>query len=221
MMSDRWVCLDVGEVLIDETRLWSTWADVLGIPRFTFLATLGGAIARGGDHREAFGLLGCDDWAERQPAVQDAYGGFRAEDLYADALPAIAALRAAGIGVAVIGNQPERRHAELLALGLEVDVLAMSDALGVQKPDPAFFARVLELLGGPPPDRVAYVGDRVDNDVLPSSAAGMHAVWLRRGPWGVLHRDVGGAATLEIESLAALAAAGPWAASTSLADRSP
>ncbi len=213
MTSDRWVCLDVGEVLIDETRLWSTWADVLSISRFTFLATLGGAIARGGDHREAFALLGCDDWAEREPAVQHAYGGFQPEDLYADALPAIASLRAAGIGVAVIGNQPERRHAELLALGLEVDVLAMSDALGVQKPDPAFFTRVLDLLGGPPPDRVAYVGDRVDNDVLPSAAAGMRAVWLRRGPWGVLHRDVEGAAALQIKSLSALAAAGPWAAS--------
>jgi FMN phosphatase YigB (HAD superfamily) len=32
------------------------------------------------------------------------------------------------------------------------------------------------------------VGDRVDNDVLPSIAAGMRAVWLRRGPWGVIQR---------------------------------
>jgi FMN phosphatase YigB (HAD superfamily) len=35
---------------------------------------------------------------------------------------------------------------------------------------------------------VAYVGDRVDNDVLPAMAAGMRAVWLRRGPWGVIQR---------------------------------
>ena len=40
-MSERWVCLDVGETLIDETRVWSTWADELGIPRLTFLAALG------------------------------------------------------------------------------------------------------------------------------------------------------------------------------------
>ena len=43
-------------------------------------------------------------------------------------------------------------------------------------------------MGDPPPASVAYVGDRVDNDVLPSIAAGMHAVWLRRGPWGVIQR---------------------------------
>ncbi len=45
--SHRWVCLDVGETLIDETRVWSTWADVLGVPRLTFMAALGAAIARG------------------------------------------------------------------------------------------------------------------------------------------------------------------------------
>jgi FMN phosphatase YigB (HAD superfamily) len=33
---------------------------------------------------------------------------------------------------------------------------------------------------------VAYVGDRVDNDVLPAIACGMRAVWIRRGPWGVI-----------------------------------
>jgi FMN phosphatase YigB (HAD superfamily) len=46
----------------------------------------------------------------------------------------------------------------------------------------------LELLGSPDPASVAYVGDRVDNDVLPALAAGMRAVWVRRGPWGILQR---------------------------------
>jgi HAD superfamily hydrolase (TIGR01549 family) len=200
------VCLDVGEVLIDETRIWSTWADVLGIPRFTLLGAIGGAVARGGDHRDAFALLGVDDWARREPQVQEAYGGFIAADLYPDALPSLAALRDAGLGVAVVGNQPAQRHDELLALGLDVDVLAMSDALGVEKPSPAFFARVLELCGDAAPGDVAYVGDRVDNDVLPAAAAGMAAVWLRRGPWGLLQTDDAGAAALVVSSLAELPA---------------
>jgi FMN phosphatase YigB (HAD superfamily) len=58
----------------------------------------------------------------------------------------------------------------------------------VAKPDAAFYARTLELMGGPPAASVAYVGDRVDNDVLPSIAAGMRGIWLRRGPWGVIQR---------------------------------
>jgi FMN phosphatase YigB (HAD superfamily) len=43
-------------------------------------------------------------------------------------------------------------------------------------------------MGSPDPASVAYVGDRVDNDVLPSAEAGMRPVWLRRGPWGVIQR---------------------------------
>ena len=45
------------------------------------------------------------------------------------------------------------------------------------------------------------VGDRIDNDVVPSAAAGMRAVWIRRGPWGYLHRDETGAAVLEVRNL--------------------
>jgi FMN phosphatase YigB (HAD superfamily) len=41
-------------------------------------------------------------------------------------------------------------------------------------------------MGGPSPSRVAYVGDRIDNDVAPAVTAGMRAVWIRRGPWGVI-----------------------------------
>lgn len=63
----------------------------------------------------------------------------------------------------------------------------MSDEMGVHKPDPAFFAASLRLMGDPDPATVAYVGDRIDNDVVPAAAAGMRAVWLRRGPWGVIH----------------------------------
>lgn len=51
-MTLRAVVFDVGETLVDETRAWSAWADWLGIPRLTFLAVCGAAIARGElDHR--------------------------------------------------------------------------------------------------------------------------------------------------------------------------
>jgi HAD superfamily hydrolase (TIGR01549 family) len=200
----RWVCLDVGETLIDETRIWSLWADVLGIPRLTFMAVLGAVIARGGEHRDVFGDFGFGEaeWRGRIPEVERRYGGFGETDLYPDARPAIAALLGAGYRVAVLANQPASRSAELRALGISPEVLAMSDEMGVAKPDPAFFRRTLELLGEPRPEAVAYVGDRVDNDVLPALAAGMRAVWLRRGPWGAIQRLPDGAApALVVSSL--------------------
>ena len=50
----RAVWFDVGEVLINETREYGTWADWLGIPRHTFSAVFGAVIARGEDYREVF-----------------------------------------------------------------------------------------------------------------------------------------------------------------------
>ena len=46
------------------------------------------------------------------------------------------------------------------------------------------------------------MGDRVDNDVLPALAAGLVAVHVRRGPWGLLHETPAGA--IRIDSLAEL-----------------
>ena len=71
--------------------------------------------------------------------------------------------------------------------GLEeiFEVVVDSAFVGVRKPEPEFFARVA-IEAGCEPGEIAYVGDRVDFDVIPSRAAGMVAVHIRRGPWGYL-----------------------------------
>lgn len=201
----RWVCLDVGETLIDETRVWSAWADALGIPRLTFMAALGAAVERGGDYRDVFDVVGRSDWRGHLAEVEQRYGAFRHDDLYRDALPAIELLRERGFRLAILANQPASRSAELRALGVEVEVMAMSEELGVAKPDAAFFARILELLGSPDPADVAYVGDRIDNDVRPAASAGLRAVWIRRGPWGVIPSEVPTEAALVVDDLTELA----------------
>ena len=105
----RWVCLDVGETLVDETRVWSAWADVLGIPRLTFMAALGAVLERGGDYRDVFEVVGRSDWRRHFGEMEQRYGAFRADDLYPDALPAIAALRELGYR-ARHGRQPAGRR---------------------------------------------------------------------------------------------------------------
>ena len=164
------------------------------------MAALGAVIARGGQHADVFGVFGADDWRARLPAVEAAYGGFRTDDLYPDALRALGALRSAGYRIAIVANQPASRTDELRAIGVQAEVIAMSGAMGVAKPDPAFFERALALMGADAPD-VAYVGDRLDNDVLPAAALGMRAVWIRRGPWGVIGEDSDGVAHLVVGSL--------------------
>jgi len=195
------VILDVGETLIDETRVWATWAEVLGVPGRTFRAVLRAVLAEGGEPRSALERFAGSRWQDRAAEVEALYGGFRRDDLYPDAIRAIVGLREAGYRVAVLANQPAVRTAQLEAIGVRPDVMVMSETLGVHKPDRAFFGRALELVGDPPPGDVAYVGDRIDNDVRPARAAGMRAVWIRRGPWGVLHEDREGDAHLVVRSL--------------------
>lgn len=205
-MTDRWVVLDVGETIIDETRVWTIWADMLGIPRLTFLAGFGAMLARGGEHRDVFDLFNVADWRTAWPEHEAIYGGFQPDDLYPDAIPAMDALRGRGYRVAVVGNQPASRDEELRRIGIEAEVITMSAEMGVAKPSQEFFERVLELLGSPAPSSVAYVGDRVDNDVLPAAVAGMRAVWIRRGPWGFIERLPEGAhPALIVASLTELA----------------
>ena len=74
----------------------------------------------------------------------------------------------------------------LMAMDLPVDSVHTSDGWGVSKPAPGFFAKVAAVAGREPRE-ILYVGDRLDNDVLPAAEAGMRTALLRRGPWGYLH----------------------------------
>lgn len=187
----RAVCFDVGETLIDETRHWLEWASFLGVPAMTLFTAIGVIMERGESLRRVFEIFrpGLDPaHARKLRAAQGWTYDFIQEDLYPDAIPCLTALRARGYRILIAGNQPKEAEAALRRLHLPADVIASSAGWGVAKPDPAFFARVIEA-AGEPPDAIAYVGDRLDNDVLPSRKAGMTAVFVRRGPWGWMHAE--------------------------------
>jgi HAD superfamily hydrolase (TIGR01509 family) len=168
------VVFDVGETLVDETAMWERAADAAGVPRFTLMGVLGGLAARGAHHGDAWALLGVE-----QPATT-----WEPADFYPDALRAIERLRSVGLRVGAVGNTPAQTEDVLRE---HVDVLGSSERWGVAKPEPAFFQRIVAETGFDP-EEIAYVGDRVDNDVEPALAAGMVAVHVRRGPWGHLHQ---------------------------------
>jgi FMN phosphatase YigB (HAD superfamily) len=207
----RAVVFDVGETLIDETEAWGDWADWLGVPRLTFFAALGGVIARGGDYREVFPLFrpGLDLRAEIQ--AREAAGrrpGVTIDDLYPDALACLRSLAADGYTIGIAGNQPASTELVLRDLDVPLAIAASSEGWGVHKPDPAFFARIASELGMAPAE-IAYVGDRLDNDVEPAAAAGMIAIFIRRGPWAYIQagRSEPAEAAATIESLEELPAA--------------
>lgn len=183
----RLVAFDIGEVIIDESRVWDVWADLLGVSRFTMAAVLGAAIAQGLDHEDAFAHVAPNvDWTDFLEEHERRYGGFMPEDIYADVVPCLAELRQLGVRTAVAGNQPAIRTTQLRNLGLPVDWLTTSADLGCEKPSDAFFEGILALMDAGDAEEVLYVGDRVDNDIIPATRIGMRTCWLRRGPWGQL-----------------------------------
>lgn len=169
---------------------------------------LGAAIADGRHHNDPIHLFrpGIDVEAERRLLEQETGFAFvTAEDLYPDALDCLRALAADGYRLGVAANQPAATAAVIRDLGVELELVGMSADWGVHKPDPAFFERIARELDLAP-TAIAYVGDRVDNDVRPAHAAGMTSVFLRRGPWGWIQAGAVDppAADLVIESLAEL-----------------
>jgi HAD superfamily hydrolase (TIGR01509 family) len=179
------VVFDVGETLVDETGMWQRAAEVAGVPAFTLMGVLGGLAARGEHHDDTWRILGVE-----QPAST-----WEPSEWYADARPCLERLRAGGYRVGAVGNTPTFVEEQLRP---HVDFVGSSASWGVHKPAPEFFARLVELSGAAPA-KIAYVGDRVDNDVTPALEAGMVAVHIRRGPWGHLHEPPPGA--LRIRSL--------------------
>src|SRR5918992_117812 len=88
----RAIFFDVGETLIDETRLMQLWADTLGVSMDEFMAALDDVIFRNEPVRRVFERLrpGFDVAVARAQRKRDGTDFFiEARDLYADARPCL------------------------------------------------------------------------------------------------------------------------------------
>lgn len=192
----RAVFFDVGETLVDEERWWRAFAERSALQPHVVWAALGVTIERGEEHAALWRHLGIE-----RPATWWEDLSYSLEDLYPDAIPSLEAVRALGLRTGIVGNQTAALEHWVREAALPADVVSSSATLGVRKPDPRFFERIVELARFEAGE-IAYVGDRVDNDVVPARAAGLVAVHLRRGPWGRLQETP--AEVLAIDSLSEL-----------------
>ena len=190
-MALKAVFFDVGETLVDEERWWRVLAERSGLQPHVVWAALGVTIERGEEHDELWRHLGIDrptDWWTTL--------AYELGDLYPDAIPCLVAVRDLDLRVGIVGNQTQALERWAREAALPADVISSSATLGVRKPDPRFFECLVELAECAPGE-LAYVGDRVDNDVLPALAAGLVAVHVRRGPWGRLQKAPVSAFTID------------------------
>jgi putative hydrolase of the HAD superfamily len=100
---------------------------------------------------------------------------------YPEVPGALAALRERGIRLVVVSNWDVSLHERLRETGLAplVDGAVASAEVGVAKPDPAIFARGLELAGAEAGE-AWHAGDSLAEDVAGARAAGLAAILVAR-----------------------------------------
>jgi len=96
---------------------------------------------------------------------------------YADVIPALGRLRAAGLQLGLMSNG----NSKIDLLGLEGwwDAIVLASEHRVAKPNPAIYQITADQLGREPTELVC-VGDDPDKDVAGPQRAGWRAVWNRR-----------------------------------------
>ncbi|ANI90883.1 HAD family hydrolase [Dietzia timorensis] len=193
----RVVVFDVGETLIDESRLWAQQAHTVGVSPFTLMGVIGALIEQQESHHKAWDILGVE--------APSAATEIRPGDFYPDALDCLLAARDTGFVVGIAGNQLAGATSCLRAGGFDADFIASAAKWGVAKPSTSFFSLIADASGAEPGE-ILYVGDRLDNDIIPA-AVGFRTALLRRGPWGQIHsRHVDSSlADLRLDSLTELA----------------
>ncbi|MGB2851854.1 MAG: HAD family hydrolase [Solirubrobacterales bacterium] len=157
--------------------------------------------------RRAGGLLEWLGKPSRPSTDLDAWyeeflAGYRGHwSLFDDVEPALDGLERAGYALGVITNaEGEAQRLKLAAMGIErrLPLVVASAEVGVAKPDAGIFAAACDRLGCPP-ERVAYVGDRLETDARGASEAGLRGIWLFREG-----RDIQGSGTSDIATIATL-----------------
>ena len=100
---------------------------------------------------------------------------------FPDTVPALRALRAAGVKLVAASNWDVSLHEQLERTGLTplLDGALSSAEVGAPKPDPEIFTRALALAGARP-DEALHVGDDVEADVGGALAAGLEPVLIDR-----------------------------------------
>lgn len=124
--------------------------------------------------------LGVDD----EPLISRAHETFGRDwfarlVLHNDAPATLEALRPRyKLGLVTNGpSQIQRPKIEQFGLDAYLDLLIVSEEVGVAKPDPAIFQIALARLGVAP-EHALYVGDSLEFDLPGAAAAGMPFVWM-------------------------------------------
>ncbi len=169
---------DLERALFDETRAGAWWTS-----DEPFEPTQANSFARiVGFDTAVLARLGYSDLPENVfQAIEVVFARRSAWHVFPDVLPALDALRGAGIRLCVISNfvwgGPELIHD--LELARHFEALVISARVGFQKPHPGIFRHALELMDVDPGSAL-HVGDSYNADVRGARAVGINGVLIDR-----------------------------------------
>ncbi len=103
--------------------------------------------------------------------------------LYDDVESCLTKLREMGIKTAIITDGiPIKQYEKILRLKINdlIDLVVISDELGIRKPNPKLFDYCLKKFGVKGEETI-YVGDRIEKDIIPALLNNMISVYIHRG----------------------------------------
>lgn len=197
----RWVFFDVGDVLFDETpphRLENhtalsvlrkhgkdvTW-DEYDARRIETVRAARGSLGPTMEATLASFCASPDEAAALWDETRAIYEAIREPRPYGVLLDGIQPMLQRFVGtfrMGVVANQHPECLDALKNYGLDrqMDVMVISEVVGLEKPDPAIFRYALDEAKCRAEESV-FVGDRPDDDTAPAKSAGMRTVRFQRG----------------------------------------
>lgn len=192
MSKKSWLFFDVGETLVDETRSYDLFFEACSVA----LKEEGKMISpeayrerveaqyKINGHRPLYTV-----WQSFDSRLPRPKWKHQQELLYPETKETLAYL-STDYYLGIIANQGIGLRERLEELGIVnyFDyILASSDA-GIKKPQLGFFERGLNDVGALPQETY-YIGDRVDNDMIPAKKIGMRTIRVKQGMGQWHHED--------------------------------
>jgi putative hydrolase of the HAD superfamily len=104
-------------------------------------------------------------------------------ELYKDVKPMLFNLKELNIKSAIISDGiPIKQYEKILRLNIHnlVDLILISDEIGIRKPNPKLFNYCLKRFNLEGSEMI-YVGDNLYKDIVPSKVNNIHSVYIHRG----------------------------------------
>lgn len=103
--------------------------------------------------------------------------------VFKDVVPCLEQLKEQKIETAIITDgRPIKQYEKILRLKIDnlVDLIIVSDEIGVRKPNPKLFIHCLKKFGVKGNETI-YIGDRIDKDIIPALMNNIYSIYIHRG----------------------------------------